>query len=121
MRKVIALLCTVLLLTVVLTGCFGRGNVSDDSNGKITEDTSRTEVTKPTTAPTDATTATTTHRETEPTTTPSTTAGTTATENTTANSTTHSSSDTTDNENNSSPADGGRARRSGLMGGNGRF
>jgi len=38
MRKVIALLCSILLLTAILAGCGGRGNVSDDTNGKITED-----------------------------------------------------------------------------------
>lgn len=49
MKKTIAFVLSLFLLSTFFTGCGGRGNVSDDENGKITDNTTHTETTMPTT------------------------------------------------------------------------
>ena len=120
MKKTIAFTLSLLLLTAALGGCGGRGNVSDNENGKITEDTSRTEATLPTVtrAPTESTT------EREPARTEPTTESTmpSATESTGGIGSSENSGTTDSDTETTAPA--GRSRsghRSGIMGGNGRF
>lgn len=49
MKRTIAFALSLLLMTATLTGCGRRGNVSTNEEGRITEDTTRTEaITKPT-------------------------------------------------------------------------
>jgi hypothetical protein len=121
MKKITVFAVSLLLMATALTACGGRGNVSDETNGKITEGTTTSTI-MPTTRPTTEAEipSTSSQRETErPTTQES-----SSTEN---QSTTHTSEPTgtesgnaPSGEENGSASEGGRGRvGTGMMGGNG--
>ena len=118
MKKTLAFALSLLLLTASLSGCGRRGNVSDNENGMITENTSRTEATLPTThAPTENSTTETTHRETVSPMNPTTS----TTESTDTGSLTE---DLVPSEGNGNTGDNARSRsrhHSGIMGGRNRY
>ncbi len=119
MKKTIAFALSLLLLTASLTGCGRRGNVSENEDGMITDNTTHTESTAPTTTHTTQTEIIeTTQRETVPSTshTEPTTTETSGIIGDMEDGTTSQGSESTDN--------GSRARgrrHSGIMDGNNRY